>query len=482
MRDAARVGLIALTLSEVTGAAALASPRDRGDMSVTHLPGTTRCPTEVEAARASAGSSDGAPDRERCLWRALARPTPLAPDEERAPATAVLARRFNPAMAFVHEDVWPVSVDYAFAAGAPLVGRLRETADRPERTFVALTPEQLRRRDWGDLPASDADGRSIDYLVDGPGDDRVQDGVSSWRRQFRRIQLGLPEGVAAATLAAQSLPHDRARVRFAPTQYAHLFWWNRERGLLAIQYWFFYPYNEWINHHEGDWEHVNVILHGPGRLDGDDEPRFRVAGYQFFFHRFAHEPDRVIRVADARDSLADHVVVYVGGRSRFLAWTGIQSGGSYPLPARYPRTGGSVLHLRADDDVRGPVRFIAPREFDLVLLPEPERLDVGLHPELSWLRLSFFAGQPQVHDNPLALNGLSFGNTPRQPARQATWNAAWHPPEWPDRAEIDPGAIALPPGFVPRTSPLGHVEASTLSARRAAGPGAPKRPRAASAR
>mgnify|MGYP000217727337 CR=1 FL=1 len=31
-------------------------------------------------------------------------------------------------------------------------------------------------------------------------------------------------------------------------------------GKLALQYWFFYPYNDAGNKHEGDWEHINVVV------------------------------------------------------------------------------------------------------------------------------------------------------------------------------------------------------------------------------
>lgn len=31
-------------------------------------------------------------------------------------------------------------------------------------------------------------------------------------------------------------------------------------NMLVIQYWLFYPYNDWLNTHEGDWEHVDVVL------------------------------------------------------------------------------------------------------------------------------------------------------------------------------------------------------------------------------
>ena len=27
-----------------------------------------------------------------------------------------------------------------------------------------------------------------------------------------------------------------------------------------LQYWFFYPYNDAGNKHEGDWEHINVVI------------------------------------------------------------------------------------------------------------------------------------------------------------------------------------------------------------------------------
>jgi hypothetical protein len=39
-----------------------------------------------------------------------------------------------------------------------------------------------------------------------------------------------------------------------------------ERGVqLVLQYWFFYPYNDGGNNHEGDWEHIHVII-SPKRL------------------------------------------------------------------------------------------------------------------------------------------------------------------------------------------------------------------------
>lgn len=47
--------------------------------------------------------------------------------------------------------------------------------------------------------------------------------------------------------------------------YAHVAQ-DEESGLISIQYWLFYYYNDWFNKHEGDWELVEVIL------DVDENP------------------------------------------------------------------------------------------------------------------------------------------------------------------------------------------------------------------
>ena len=48
--------------------------------------------------------------------------------------------------------------------------------------------------------------------------------------------------------------------------FAHAFAWqdttvHRDaRYALVMQYWFFYPFNDAVNEHEGDWEHINVLV------------------------------------------------------------------------------------------------------------------------------------------------------------------------------------------------------------------------------
>jgi hypothetical protein len=382
-------------------------------------------------------------------WRDLASPAPLTAAEEANPAAAALARRFNPAMAFGHRDIWPVSLRYSWADGSNLTAAVVDDQGKTLREYEALTNDRLANDDWGDLPTTDSEGNRIRYSVDAPGDDRSERGVSFWRRRWRAIMGGEP--------LDRTTP---AGLQYAPTQHAHLFWLNREMGLLAIQYWFYFPYNEWINHHEGDWEHINVIVRGSSRLTNDNG--WRPVGYQFFFHEFVTEPKQVVRVGGS-DPREDHVVVYTGGRSRFLRWSGLQSGGSYPLPGSFENVGGGITGLRASEDVANPERFIRPEDFDVVVLPEPERLDVGLRPELTWLRLDFFAGQAHMYENPLSMNGMTFGTVPRQPARQGTWNGQWSPLVWQGESHVADTAVMLPKGWRALVTPLNEAPTSLLA-------------------
>ena len=49
-----------------------------------------------------------------------------------------------------------------------------------------------------------------------------------------------------------------------PTVYAHVATEAARPGKLALQYWFFYPFNDFNNTHEGDWEMIQLLF------DADD--------------------------------------------------------------------------------------------------------------------------------------------------------------------------------------------------------------------
>jgi len=337
---------------------------------------------------------------------------PLTAAEESNPAAQEIARRFNPAMALPDRDgPWPVSVRYSWSGGADLQARTIAADGSVLGAGPARAGAELARRSWADLPDRDPVGHRIEYWIDGPGDDHVRDGQTEWRRRWR-----------AASAA------DRT-----PTQYAHLFWLDRARGELVVQYWFFYPFNEWVNHHEGDWEHINLIVQGPSRLGRAAD--YRIVGCEFYFH--GHRLD-----AERTDQVAGHPLVFVGGRGHLLWWSGTQSGGSYPLPAAYPGAGGGVGPIAVADDTRAPALVLPADRFDVVVLPEPARLDARARPELSWLKLPFFAGQPRVFGNPPFIDRFGGGKPPRQPARRADWNAIGTRPLWTGAPIVD-GSEAL---------------------------------------
>jgi hypothetical protein len=351
---------------------------------------------------------DGAPTSQPPAWAAAPHAIEsLSSAEEAAPAAAEIARRFNPAMALLDTDgPWPVSVRYAWSGGADLQARTVGRGGKVLRTATVTANADLDRARWDELPGRDAAGNRIEYWVDGPGDDRVRDGLTEWRRRWRAAP-------------------DKDRT---PTQYAHLFWLDRAHGALVIQYWFYYPFNEWLNHHEGDWEHINVILAGPSWISRASD--YRAVGYEYYFHAYRLDIERP-------ENIGGHPVVFVGGRAQVLWWSGTQSGGSYPWPASYPGAGGGFGPFAAADDTRGPARFLDAGRFDVVLLPEPARLDARAHPELSWLRLLFFAGQPHMFANPPLVDWRGSGGPPRQPARKTDWNAIESRPPWIGSPVID---------------------------------------------
>ncbi len=48
-----------------------------------------------------------------------------------------------------------------------------------------------------------------------------------------------------------------------PTAYAHVVTDPATPGKLALQYWFFYVFNDWNNLHEGDWEMIQLVFDAP---------------------------------------------------------------------------------------------------------------------------------------------------------------------------------------------------------------------------
>lgn len=75
------------------------------------------------------------------------------------------------------------------------------------------------------------------------------------------------------TYLGQSAQNGRS---WAPTTYARFL--PNTDGTGTIEYWMFYPFNQWINNHEGDWERVRV---GITSLDPNTAT---ISSARFYFH------------------------------------------------------------------------------------------------------------------------------------------------------------------------------------------------------
>jgi hypothetical protein len=117
------------------------------------------------------------------------------------------------------------------------------------------------------------------------------------------------DSAAAAILACRQRPEsERSRPYYGRVVH--------ENGWIVLQYWIFYPYNNWrsgffgANDHEGDWEMIAIYLYE--RLDGELAPAWVAYGSHDF-----HGDDlrRAWDDAEELERIGEHPVVYVGAGS-----------------------------------------------------------------------------------------------------------------------------------------------------------------------
>ena len=127
-----------------------------------------------------------------------------------------------------------------------------------------------------------------------------------------------------------------------PTVYAHVATERSRPGKIALQYWFFYAFNDFNNLHEGDWENVQLVFDAATAAEALEQTPVLV-GYS------SHEGSES---ADWRDDklerVGDHPVVYPAAGSHANKYT----------EALY--LGSSADAGVGCDDTRGPHRAIQP--------------------------------------------------------------------------------------------------------------------------
>src|SRR6266550_4002019 len=302
--------------------------------------------------------------------------------------------------------------------GAP--GTLGDTTPdcRLLRLIDRFAPEPSRA---ASPPRPDLDLHYVMYF-DFPGQD-----PASWNREF--------EGSVRGSIARKYLGFAKSFVHPFVSEVRGA-GFELPRYELVLQYWFFYPYNDAGNVHEGDWEHINVVVTPRGArgaeplaaaemsqlLEGPAAPaELGIRRVEYYFHHWVFIADylapdvyapraewerqvktlreervgerevwRQIRrqayLDEAETKLNLHPIVFIGGDNRGLqqliatpSRLGRASHGSYPFPGLYkdvgPQNTGELVSTPWDI-FRAPPDSTASEAHKVVRLDNPDRLEI----------------------------------------------------------------------------------------------------------
>jgi hypothetical protein len=205
---------------------------------------------------------------------------------------------------------------------------------------------------------------------------------------------------------------------------------GEQENRVLIQYWFFYPFNDWVNNHEGDWEHINVVV------DSEIPQSASIVYIEYFFHFHLM---RRFTAGEGYHVVDDtHPVVFVGGWGYldppFQCFTseghGYGSHGSYPIFGFWPAAGGNIICVGdVDETLNQSGLYRKWCEFDLEVIRDPGAIDFNANPELSWLKARIPWGHLDVNSPGEWTELIPFFGPdnvgempPASPPNQPTWS------------------------------------------------------------
>ena len=204
--------------------------------------------------------------------------------------------------------------------------------------------------------------------------------------------------------------------------YAHLFK-RSSTNEYVIQYWYFYPFNNWVNNHEGDWEHINVVV------SSQDPARAQLKRVEFYFHhKFLNrsQPGTDFYVSDGT-----HPIIFTGGYQDYsllgVSDKGTGGHGSYPSSGTWRNVVDISEFDSIADQPNGLGRYIHWSEFQIEVIKDPlvdSAYDFDAHPEMSWLKANILWGQPEVKSPGASIpikDLLASNNAPSGPRYNAAW-------------------------------------------------------------
>ncbi len=183
-----------------------------------------------------------------------------------------------------------------------------------------------------------------------------------------------------------------------PVVYAHVVGEEGFSGQLALQYWFFYPFNDFNNTHEGDWEMIQLLFEA-----GDAQAALGVdpseVGYSSHegAERASWDDDEKLELADGRPVV-------------------------YPAAGSHANKFGAALWVGSSaeagvgcDDTRGPHTELRPR---VVTIPSDTAAAEKAYP---WIGFEGRWGELQK----AFFNGPTGPNLKTQWTRPITWSEDW---------------------------------------------------------
>lgn len=193
----------------------------------------------------------------------------------------------------------------------------------------------------------------------------------------------------------------------APTVYAHVTSSPDEPGVIALQYWFYWYYNDWNNKHESDWEGIQLLFRASSAEEALTVDPYSVGYAQHTGGERADWDDAKLE----RDGVRP--VVYTSARSH----------ASYFSDEIYLGRGASEGF--GCDDTTGPSTRVDPQVVSL-----PARVDDPDDP-LAWLEFEGRWGERHAgaYDSPTGLQSKARWNDP----------VAWHD-------GLREGSVAVPAG------------------------------------
>ena len=183
-----------------------------------------------------------------------------------------------------------------------------------------------------------------------------------------------------------------------PTAYAHVVTDPAHPGELALQYWFFYVFNDWNNLHEGDWEMIQLVFDAPTVAAALHQSPVEV-GYS------QHEGAERAAWNDTKLERVDgtHPVVHPADGSH----ANFYGEGLY--------LGSSAKEGVGCDDTRGPTVDVRPA---VVTIPTAETAARSRYP---WIAFEGRWGELR----PAFFNGPEGPNLKEQWTRPITWAEDW---------------------------------------------------------